>query len=933
MTPYSRRSPSRIARAAWGTLSNETRTQPRAPHLTSASEGPERGRSNSPPRARCPLGTVVLRSETNNPQNAPQRLFRIGIYFLRLRTSAPPQPAQCTIGYCSLVRFGGYRPERKCTVETELSYPIGRRPRYAFAQSVDGVVTPWGKAIGVELRSLPLAFYFSAGRIWLLGVPLLSVARIPPSLFAFPLLGSSPLCIQPVLSPCCEPLLVPGWAWHGGVTMENMAEEELLLLEEEVEVAQVQVPIRASDSARVPTPAPDSASAPALDSAPTPASAPVPAPALAQAPALSPSLASAPEEAESRRHISIQRQLADLEKLAFVTEGDFDSASSLNSDNLDAESKQSCPLCPTEKFRACNSHKLRRHLQNLHWKVSVEFEGYRMCICHLPCRPVKPNIIGEQMSSKMGAHYHCIICSATITRRTDMLGHVRRHVNKGETKSRYIAVSATKPPNEVLKETDTDVQVCANYSIPQKTDSYFNPKMKLNRQLIFCTLAALAKERKPLECLDAFGATGIMGLQWAKHLGNAVKVTINDLNENSVTLIQENCHLNKLKVVVDSKKNEESDDVLEEGEENLGNIKVTKMDANVLMHLRSFDFIHLDPFGTSVNYLDSAFRNIRNLGIVSVTSTDISSLYAKAQHVARRHYGCNIVRTEYYKELAARIVVAAVARAAARCNKGIEVLFAVALEHFVLVVVRVLRGPTSADETAKKIQYLIHCQWCEERIFQKDGNMVEENPYRQLPCNCHGSMPGKTAIELGPLWSSSLFNTGFLKRILFESLHHGLDDIQTLIKTLIFESECTPQSQFSVHSPSNINKQVKRKSNEMITNLAKRQKADASTEHPPFYYNIHRHSIKGMNMPKLKKFLCYLSQAGFRVSRTHFDPMGVRTDAPLMQFKSILLKYSTPTYTGGQSEGHIQSASEDTVADRVEMSVNDKAEAGGCRRL
>lgn len=82
-----------------------------------------------------------------------------------------------------------------------------------------------------------------------------------------------------------------------------------------------------------------------------------------------------------------------------------------------------------------------------------------------------------------------------------------------------------------------------------------------------------------------------MGLQWAKHLGNAVKVTINDLNENSVTLIQENCHLNKLKVVVDSKEKEESGDILEEGEEKLGNIKVTKMDANVLMHLRSFDFM------------------------------------------------------------------------------------------------------------------------------------------------------------------------------------------------------------------------------------------------------------------------------------------------------------------------------------------------------
>ena len=37
---------------------------------------------------------------------------------------------------------------------------------------------------------------------------------------------------------------------------------------------------------------------------------------------------------------------------------------------------------------------------------------------------------------------------------------------------------------------------------------------------------------------------------------------------------------------------------------------------------------------------------------------------------------------------------------------------------------------------------------------------------------------------------------------------------------------------------------------ETVTSLAKKQKTDVSTEHPPFYYNIHRHSIKGMNMPK-----------------------------------------------------------------------------------
>ncbi|NXE38139.1 TRM1L protein, partial [Ptilorrhoa leucosticta] len=629
------------------------------------------------------------------------------------------------------------------------------------------------------------------------------------------------------------------------------------------------------------------------------------------------------------KHISIQRHLADLEKLADLRE----------------DEKKPCPLCPEEKFKACYSHKLHRHLQNLHWKVSVEFEGYRMCICHLSCRPVKPNLVGDQTLSKMGAHYHCIICSATIIRRTDMIGHINRHVNKGETESRFITVRAPKSSYEVVKESATDVQVLPNHSTPQKTDSYFNPKMKLNRQLIFCALAVLAGERKPIECLDAFGATGIMGLQWAKHLRSSVKVTINDCNENSVTMIKENCHLNKMKVKLNIRE-EDSDETVGDGEENSDTIEVTKMDANVIMHLRSFDFIHLDPFGTSVNYLDSAFRNVRNLGIVSLTSTDISSLYAKAQHVALRHYGCNIVRTEYYKELAARTVIAAVTRAAARCNKGIEVLLAVALEHFVLVVVRVLRGPTPADDSAKKVRYLIHCQWCEERVFQKEGNMVEENPYQQLPCDCQGSMPGKTAVLLGPLWSGALFNTGFLRRMLLEAVQYGLDEAQPLLKTLVCEAECTTLKHFSTHSPGDENKQEecgvyiktpntsaesylvhgKRKSEEMLRGVAKRQRAEHSAEHPPFYYNIHRHSIKGMNMPKLNKFLNYLSEAGYRVSRTHFDPMGVRTNAPLAQFKTVLMKYSTPTYVGAQAEGPVHLPGEIQVGEELPAAAEVKVE-------
>ncbi|XP_077108140.1 tRNA (guanine(27)-N(2))-dimethyltransferase isoform X2 [Ranitomeya variabilis] len=590
-----------------------------------------------------------------------------------------------------------------------------------------------------------------------------------------------------------------------------------------------------------------------------------------------------PDLESTGKHISIQKEFSHLEALA---------------EQCDIE-KKPCPLCPQNKYRSCHINKLIKHLKNLHWKVSVELEGYRMCICCLPCaQNTAQNENG--VPGKMSPHYHCIICSSTVVRRTEMLKHIKRHVEKGEIK----ASSSYGRPQETLKEANTEIQVLPNFTTPQASSTFFNPVMKTNRQLIFCALAVLAEERKPLECLDAFSSTGIMGLQWAKHLGNSVKVTINDINDSSVARIRENCHLNKIRTVAKADEMPEATPEISD-KDFVGTVEVTNMDANILMHMRSFDFIHLDPFGTSVNYLDAAFRNVRNLGIISITSTDTSSLYAKNIHVAKRHYGCNLIRTEYYRELAARVVLGAVARTAARCNKGIEVLLSVALDHFVLVIVRVLRGPSLADESTKMINNLIHCNWCEERIFQKEGTMVEENPYEQLPCDCHLSTPGRSAVLIGPVWSGSLFNAGFLKRMLFEATTRNVLDIHTILKTLICESECTTLKQFPVKPNQGSQteeggvfikisegeiaaKSGKRKYKDMNTQPPKRQKSEVRVEHPPFYYSLHRHAIGGLNIPKLNRIMQYFSKAGFVVSRTHFDPTGIRTNASLATLKAIL---------------------------------------------
>lgn len=46
-----------------------------------------------------------------------------------------------------------------------------------------------------------------------------------------------------------------------------------------------------------------------------------------------------------------------------------------------------------------------------------------------------------QSQTRLVAHYHCVVCSVTIARKTDMISHLKRHINKGETEASYSGAS------------------------------------------------------------------------------------------------------------------------------------------------------------------------------------------------------------------------------------------------------------------------------------------------------------------------------------------------------------------------------------------------------------------------------------------------------------------------------------------------------------
>ncbi|XP_072176779.1 TRMT1-like protein isoform X2 [Diadema setosum] len=354
-------------------------------------------------------------------------------------------------------------------------------------------------------------------------------------------------------------------------------------------------------------------------------------------------------------------------------------------------------------------------------------------------------------------------------------------------------------------------------------------------------------------------------------------------------------------------------------------------DANLVMRQRYFDFIHLDPYGCATPFLDSAFSNISSGGVLSITSTDTAALYGQCPQVTRRHYGGQVAKCEYLKELSARLVVAAAVRAAARCNKGVEVLACVAVEHFVLVILRVRRGAGQADRSVGQVKHVLHCQMCKVRCFVDNSLTVPSSLYPLLPCSCHQNSPGKTAVLLGPVWSGGIYDPEFVgaMKTAGTALYRKGSHVH-LLQTLYSEAVCSslPSHTDATSAP----RTEGAKSNEETAtegcDVAERPLAAHTAQEdvggarsvesdeedlqpkpkrrkegweedcagqPAFFFSMPLHSVKDTDCPKISHLISCLQEKGFRASRTHFDPQGVRTDAGLAEFQAILRKSSTPT--------------------------------------
>jgi tRNA (guanine26-N2/guanine27-N2)-dimethyltransferase len=285
----------------------------------------------------------------------------------------------------------------------------------------------------------------------------------------------------------------------------------------------------------------------------------------------------------------------------------------------------------------------------------------------------------------------------------------------------------------------------------KKAPVFFNPRMKLNRDICCAVVRGLLGEER-IEFLDLLAGTGAKGLRVAKEAG--CRVALNDANPKALEAILKTAELNELRVDVYNKK------------------------ANLLLQeIEGFNFIDIDPFGTPVPFLDNAVMALKKGGYLGVTATDTAPLCGVHPKACLRKYGAVGLRTEFCHEVGMRILIGYIARTCAKYAMGASCLISHYNEHYFRTYIRVSKGKKEADKALDEMGYLYYCKGCLNREY------IKEDLPRERKCRC-----GARFEVSGPLWLGRLGDRGFLKRVFEEAWYAvgnpGLKTIRLLLEEI-----------------------------------------------------------------------------------------------------------------------------------------------------
>lgn len=282
---------------------------------------------------------------------------------------------------------------------------------------------------------------------------------------------------------------------------------------------------------------------------------------------------------------------------------------------------------------------------------------------------------------------------------------------------------------------------------------------------------------------------------------------------------------------------------------NLEDIEIFQHDASMFlrMHRGEFDVIDIDPFGTPSPFLDSAGYCSRRNSLLCVTATDTSALCGTYKEPCIRKYNAKPYKSEYCHETGIRILAGFVALTLAKYSKSIEVKLSHSTEHYMRLYIEVKKGSKKSDECLKNIGYISHCKHCLYR--EENKGLATSTPDICPEC-------GEKLIQAGPLWLGEIQNEEFISKMIEASENKKLNTKEDVLKLL--------------------------------------ESCRIEAKSPATFYDVHKIcKILKISAPKLDLVFGNLEKEGFEAVKTHFNPLGIKTNAPLKKIKEIIKTLSS----------------------------------------
>jgi tRNA (guanine26-N2/guanine27-N2)-dimethyltransferase len=363
---------------------------------------------------------------------------------------------------------------------------------------------------------------------------------------------------------------------------------------------------------------------------------------------------------------------------------------------------------------------------------------------------------------------------------------------------------------------------------PSKAPVFYNPVMKLNRDIAVLVLQAYQRivDREISAC-EPFAGCGIRGVRFAREVDGVKEVVMNDISGKAIQIVKYNTQLNGV-----GKK-----------------VKFRHQDANLLLSRhgaprKRFDAIDVDPFGSPAPYIDSAVRALRDGGLLALTATDMAPLCGVHPKACIRKYGGKPLRTEYCHELAARLLAGCLATIAAKHEIGVTIVFSHSADHYVRVYALVEYGAKKADESLRNMGYVLHCFRC---FHRESRNGLSTLAFPEKCCEC-----GSKLSVGGPLWLGGLSDKDFCQQM-EEEAKQKLERLERIERTL----------------------RLAQNENDTLVG----------------YYVVDKLcDALNLPVPSIKKVVEGLREEGFQAFPTRFNPKGIRSNAPAARIKEVVLK-------------------------------------------